>query len=53
MCEAITSDRWSDPTPCAEWDLRMLVDHLVYETLWVPDLVAGATLAEIGEPVRG
>lgn len=49
----ITSGRWSDPTPCTEWDLRMLLDHLVYETLWVPDLVAGATLTEIGSRYEG
>jgi len=50
---AITPDRWNDPTPCTEWDLRALVDHLVYETLWVPDLVAGATLAEVGSRYEG
>jgi uncharacterized protein (TIGR03086 family) len=25
----IASDQWSSPTPCAEWDLRQLVGHLV------------------------
>lgn len=49
----ITSERWADPTPCTEWDLRALVDHLVYETLWVPDLVAGATLAQVGSRYEG
>ncbi len=51
--QAIAPDQWSNPTPCTEWDLRALVDHLVYETLWVPDLVAGATLAEVGGRYEG
>lgn len=50
---AIRPDRWTGPTPCAGWDLRALVDHLVYETLWVPDLLAGRTLAEVGSRYEG
>lgn len=49
----ISTDQWSSPTPCTEWDVRTLVDHLVYETLWVPDLVTGATLADVGDRYEG
>jgi uncharacterized protein (TIGR03086 family) len=49
----IAPSRWHDPTPCTGWDLMALVDHLVYETLWVPDLLAGATLAEVGDRYEG
>lgn len=49
----ISDDQWTSPTPCTEWDVRALVDHLVYETLWVPDLVAGATLADVGDRYEG
>ncbi|MDH4111467.1 MAG: TIGR03086 family metal-binding protein [Actinomycetota bacterium] len=49
----IRPDQWSNATPCTEWDVRALVDHLVYETLWVPDLVAGKTLQEVGDRYEG
>jgi len=40
--------RWHQPTPCREWDVRDLVNHLVVEQLWVPSLLAGKTVAEVG-----
>src|ERR671933_458873 len=36
-------DRWTAPTPCAGWDVRELVRHLVDEERWAPPLLAGAT----------
>lgn len=50
---AISPGQWANPTPCSEWDVRALVDHLVYETLWLPDLVAGRTLEEVGTQYEG
>lgn len=29
------------PTPCSEWDVRALVNHVVYEVKWAPPLLAG------------
>jgi uncharacterized protein (TIGR03086 family) len=50
---AIGDDQWALPTPCTDWDVRALIDHLVYETLWVPDLVQGKTLEEVGDSYDG
>jgi uncharacterized protein (TIGR03086 family) len=50
---AVPDDRWSAPTPCTEWDVRALVNHLVYENRWVPPLLAGATIAEVGDRFEG
>jgi len=37
----VGSEQWHDDTPCSEWDVRILVRHLLYEQQWVP-LVAGS-----------
>ncbi|MFI0788766.1 TIGR03086 family metal-binding protein [Streptomyces lydicus] len=50
----VRDDRWDDPTPCSEWSVRDLVNHLTAEQLWVPRLVRdGATLAEVGRDLDG
>jgi len=45
--------QWSVPTPCVEWDVRALVNHLVVEQLWAPDMLAGRTIAEVGDRYDG
>lgn len=44
---------WDAPTPCAEWTVRDLVNHVTAEHLWAPHLLRGITLAEIGEQFDG
>ncbi len=44
---------WDSPTPCTEWTVRDLVNHVVTEQLWVPDLLAGRTIAEVGDKFDG
>jgi uncharacterized protein (TIGR03086 family) len=43
----------SNPTPCTEWNLRALLNHMVYELLWVPEIVRGKTIAEVGSKYDG
>jgi len=50
---AITDDQWSGSTPCTEWDVRALVDHLITEVAWVPPLVGGRSVAEVGDELSG
>ena len=51
---AIRADQWDAPTPCTEWSVRDLVNHLTVEQLWVPPLVAdGKTVAEVGDAYEG
>ncbi|UNO43161.1 TIGR03086 family metal-binding protein [Streptomyces sp. MST-110588] len=51
---AVRPDQWDAPTPCSEWSVRDLVNHLTVEQLWVPRLVRdGATIEEVGDAFDG
>ncbi|HSX33016.1 MAG TPA: TIGR03086 family metal-binding protein [Candidatus Saccharimonadales bacterium] len=41
------------PTPCSEWDLTKLLNHMVYELSWVPDMLAGKTVTDVGTKYDG
>lgn len=49
----INPDQLKSPTPCDEWNLRDLVQHMVNEMAWVPDMLAGKTIDEIGDAHDG
>ncbi|HEX2039273.1 MAG TPA: TIGR03086 family metal-binding protein [Acidimicrobiales bacterium] len=51
--ERIGPDDWSRPTPCTEWDVRAVVNHMAYENRWAPELVAGRTVEEVGTRFDG
>jgi len=50
---AVRADQWDAPTPCPDWDVRALVNHLVAEQLWVPLLLDGATVDDVGDRFDG
>jgi uncharacterized protein (TIGR03086 family) len=47
------SDDWSKPTPCTDWDVRTLVNHVVSEDRWTRPLVEGRTIADVGNAFDG
>jgi uncharacterized protein (TIGR03086 family) len=49
----IGADQWNAPTPCAEWDVRGLVNHLVAGNWWAFELASGATIDEVGTRLDG
>lgn len=51
--DSIDDDQWSRPTPCPDWDVRELVNHLCYEQLWAPHLVDGQTMEQVGDRYDG
>lgn len=46
-------DQWTAPTPCPEWNVRSLVNHIVSGNLWATELAAGRTIAEVGDRFDG
>ena len=50
---AISDDQWTDPTPCSDWNVRDLVNHITAEDLWAPLLLEGQTLEEVGDRFDG
>jgi uncharacterized protein (TIGR03086 family) len=50
---ANVSENWSDPTPCTDWNVRTLVNHVVGEDRWTKPLVDGKTIADVGDAFDG
>jgi uncharacterized protein (TIGR03086 family) len=53
IVSAISATQWDDPTPCEEWDVRALTNHLVSGNLWAAELASGKTIDDVGEALDG
>ena len=53
LVHAVKDDQWELPTPCSDWNVRQLVNHLVYEDRWTVPLMEGGTIAEVGDRYEG
>jgi uncharacterized protein (TIGR03086 family) len=49
----IKPDQWSKPTPCADWNVRALVNHVVVGNWWAAELAQGKTIADVGDRLDG
>ena len=41
-------DQWHGPTPCSEWDVKQVANHIIGENLWAAELFQGKTIGEVG-----
>ena len=53
LVHAIGEDQWGLPTPCTEWTVRDLVNHVTAEDLWTVPLMDGRTIADVGSGFDG
>jgi uncharacterized protein (TIGR03086 family) len=51
--QLVTDTQWGNSTPDTDWSVKDLVGHLVNEQLWVPPLMAGRTIEEVGDAFDG
>ena len=49
----IRDEQLGGPTPCTEWDVRALLNHVVGEDRWTAPLVEGATIESVGDRFDG
>jgi len=45
--------QWDAATPCAEWNVRQLLNHVVSGNWWAAALAAGATIEQVGSRLDG
>jgi uncharacterized protein (TIGR03086 family) len=46
-------NQWAVVTPCDGWDVRALINHITYEDRWTAPLLAGRTVADVGDQFDG
>lgn len=49
----IGADQWELSTPCSDWSVRELVNHIVTGNLWAAELGDGKTIADVGDALDG
>ncbi len=49
----IRANQWANSTPCAEWNVRSLTNHVVVGNLWAAELATGHTISDVGDRLDG
>ena len=49
----VAESAWGNDTPCDEWNVRDVVNHIVYENVWMVALFNGQTIEEVGDEFEG
>jgi uncharacterized protein (TIGR03086 family) len=49
----VLDDAWGNDTPCSDWDVKAVVNHIVYENMWMIAIFNGRTIADVGGEFEG
>jgi uncharacterized protein (TIGR03086 family) len=49
----VRDDDLNNPTPCTEWNVQSLCNHMLYELSWAADIAMGSTIDEVGSKYEG
>ncbi|MFI5266361.1 MAG: TIGR03086 family metal-binding protein [Chloroflexota bacterium] len=44
----VRHDQWHAPTPCSEWDVGQIANHIIGENLWAGELLRGKAIQQVG-----
>jgi uncharacterized protein (TIGR03086 family) len=53
IVRGVDASQMDKPTPCEDYDVRALLNHVVSGNLWVAPLVEGKTIEEVGDRYDG
>lgn len=53
LVRSVPAAAWERQSPCSEWSARDVLNHLTSEQLWVPHLLRGESLDEVGDRYDG
>jgi len=49
----VKEDQLTNATPCTDWDLRALLNHVYGEAAWISAMLKGETIEQIGDRYSG
>lgn len=53
LLRKVKDDQWDAATPCTDWTVRDLANHVIGENRWMPPMMAGKTVEEVGSALDG
>jgi uncharacterized protein (TIGR03086 family) len=53
VVKQVRPDQFANDTPDSEWNVRDLIGHMLNELCWVPAMLAGSTIDEVGDRYDG
>lgn len=53
LVRSVRGAQWDAPTPCTGWTVRDVANHVLAENRWVPPMMEGRTVAEVGDAFDG